>query len=165
MAGEYLGERDSDGLIGILCYKIATISKQKSEAMFQQASLDINSEQAWILTKAYEKLDEGVHQSDLVTQEQIIGAKSQVSRLIHDLVEKRISSQKSRSKRSPSNIFNYNKQWFRENAPSARYSAKKRKEVYLHTLTIDEYHTLVSLLKKSSCRCQRRLIHISKHMT
>ncbi|WP_233353252.1 MarR family winged helix-turn-helix transcriptional regulator [Photobacterium chitinilyticum] len=148
MAGEYLGERDSDGLIGILCYKIATISKQKSEAMFQQASLDINSEQAWILTKAYEKLDEGVHQSDLVTQEQIIGAKSQVSRLIHDLVEKEYLVRRVDPNDRRQTYLTITNSGL-ERMHQVQDIVQKRKEVYLHTLTIDEYHTLVSLLKKA----------------
>ncbi|RWX57654.1 MarR family transcriptional regulator [Photobacterium chitinilyticum] len=116
--------------------------------MFQQASLDINSEQAWILTKAYEKLDEGVHQSDLVTQEQIIGAKSQVSRLIHDLVEKEYLVRRVDPNDRRQTYLTITNSGL-ERMHQVQDIVQKRKEVYLHTLTIDEYHTLVSLLKKA----------------
>ncbi len=150
MVVEYLESNgsDSDSLIAVLCYQIATISKQKSEALFKHESLDINSEQAWILKKANENPEQGVHQSELVTEEQLIGAKSQVSRLTHDLVEKgyltrRVDPQDRRQTYlviTPLGL---------EKILIIHGIIDKRRNTYLHSLTIDEYNTLVILLRKA----------------
>jgi len=149
MVVEYLEKHGRDSLVGVLCHQIATISKQKNEAILKDAAMGINTEQAWILIKAYENLDEGgVHQSELVTEENLIGAKSQVSRLTHDLVEKGYLVRHA--------DVNDRRQTYLQITEEGKEVYHKiqdiiltRKSAYLHTLTIEEYNLLLKLLGKA----------------
>ncbi|MCG9651276.1 MarR family transcriptional regulator [Vibrio brasiliensis] len=148
MTVDYTEKCDDKSSIGILCYQIATLSKQKSEAMFQQASLNISTDQAWILAKANEKGREGVYQSELVTKEQIVGAKSQVSRLIQDLVEKDYLLRRvdPNDRRQTYLIMTHEGMKVLQQVEEI---ILKRKNSYLHSLSPEEYRTLLVLLHKA----------------
>ena len=148
MITELLGQHGQDNLIGMLCYQIATISKQKYEAVFKMSDLDFNSEQAWILTKAQEDLEGGVHQSELVTEHNLIGGKSQVSRLIHDLVEKKYIVRRA-DKVDRRQIYLVITAEGLDKFNVVQEVINVRKAAYLRTLSIDEYNTLLILLEKA----------------
>ncbi|CCN86042.1 conserved hypothetical protein [Vibrio nigripulchritudo SFn27] len=148
MAVEHLEKRDNESSIGILCYQIATVSKQKSEAMFQEASLNISTDQAWILAKANEKGEDGVQQSELVTEEQIVGAKSQVSRLIQDLVEKDYLARRIDPNDRRQTYLITTSDGLKV-LHQVEEIILKRKNAYLYSLSIEEYNTLMRLLNKA----------------
>lgn len=149
MVIEYLERHGQESLVGVLCHQISTISRHKNESLLKKADLGVNTEQAWILIKAFENNDcGGVHQSELVTEECLIGAKSQVSRLTHDLVEKgflvRFADANDR-RQTYLKITDEGKEIYHK----IQYIILSRKSAYLHTLTIEEYNLLVKLLEKA----------------
>ncbi|QXC58821.1 MarR family winged helix-turn-helix transcriptional regulator [Vibrio mimicus] len=144
----YTEKNEDESLIGVLCYQIATISKKKSELMLKNAQLDISADQAWILGKAYEKQQDGVHQSELVTEEHLVGAKSQVSRLIQDLVEKECLARRV-DVNDRRNTFLVITNKGLDKVRVLEKIIEERKKIYLEKLTGEEYRMLVSLLKKA----------------
>ncbi|MEH0389029.1 MarR family winged helix-turn-helix transcriptional regulator [Vibrio mimicus] len=144
----YTEKNEDESLIGVLCYQIATISKKKSELMLKNAQLDISADQAWILGKAYENQQDGVHQSELVTEEHLVGAKSQVSRLIQDLVEKECLVRRV-DVNDRRNTFLVITNKGLDKVRVLEKIIEERKKIYLEKLTGEEYRMLVSLLKKA----------------